>query len=933
MVLPLAACDEGSDPVVTVAGSITGTVSVDAAGAAGITVTLSSGVTVSTAATGQFTFSAVPAGAYTVTISGQPADVAFPSTAQAAVITTAGQVVTVNFPGASIRTSAIFGSVTDGAAGLAGVTVTLSGTEAKTTTTNATGQFAVAALRAGTYTVTISGMPATVTCATPSQSVTVAAGESKVASFACTSGTGPMTAMISGIMFLDENDKNNIYDGVILEDNLEAANVLITIEGPTVGVTYSVQTDATGAYSFGDLAAGTYNVKIDPADNDIPSTVTYGGLSPTLPSITLAEGQSAPGNFPFDILKQTLLAYAFTGSDADALPAVAPVTGVILDLFANEADAIADANILDSDTTDSNGEVQFSFLRADDTSPGGGQDQIVFVQVSTITVPSVPVLMALNGEDRLEIHFEPRTFTAMAPDSFDLLSTQIVLKTDAFGVSGDPLDMWVADVFRNDTTEDVRVLDQVSPFTNAAGRASFVAAAAAPLVDTFYVKLNPVQEAALGHTFSQTPAPEQSMVVGSYLRYVFTGFNNPLDTIDVGDNEVTFTTADVTAYVFHEADDTLKMTASDNFSGVGAMKVGLTWRQSGAATDSVRVPIIPDVEGVARFVNVPTGQAPYTLWSESTMPATQFSMEEDTLFNVGSAGGPGDMSGGTFDAEICPLKGGSGCATFALKYEDNTVSGTVRAADGTPAEGMQVRVLPASRTLQPRPTDTTVAVSVAGAYDVTRVLRDGDYTASILHDSVTAGEDSVWASLSFPSSIAFDSEGPDDVDAEVNFTVVRMDTQIQGVVVNDRDADLNTVDPGEGLASVTVELYRDGSGAIELDTLVATTTTDANGSYEFSKLAEGTYAVKVLPVAGSIILRKFTALGAICGHSDRAHDGDAPVGDRQQRQCAQGREQGPEPAATMGLRRQHAAERGPVALHVPVQHRHRDGTGLDDPSR
>ena len=263
------------------------------------------------------------------------------------------------------------------------------------------------------------------------------------------------------------------------------------------------------------------------------------------------------------------------------------------------------------------------------------------------------------------------------------------------------------------------------------------------------------------------------------------------------------------------------------------------------------------------FRNVPTGQAPYTLWSESMDPDMQFSMEEDTLFNVGSAGGPGDMSGGTFDAKICPLGVGSGCATFALKYEENTVSGTVRAADGTSAEGMQVRVLPASRTLQPRPTDTTVVVSVAGAYHVTSKLRDGDYTASILHDSVTAGGDSVWASLSFPSSIAFDSEGPDDVDAAVNFTVVRMDTQIQGVVVNDRDADENTVDPGEGLASVTVELYRDGSGAIELDTLVATTTTDANGSYEFSKLAEGTYAVKVLPVAGSVILRKFTALGAI----------------------------------------------------------------------
>ena len=139
VLLPLTACDEDDSVAPTVTGSITGTVTIDGTGAAGVTVTLSGGKTATTAATGQYTIADVAAGAYTVTISGQPADVAFPATSVAALIVTTGQVVTVHFAGARIRTSAILGSVTSGTSGLAGVTVTLMGDETKTATTAATG--------------------------------------------------------------------------------------------------------------------------------------------------------------------------------------------------------------------------------------------------------------------------------------------------------------------------------------------------------------------------------------------------------------------------------------------------------------------------------------------------------------------------------------------------------------------------------------------------------------------------------------------------------------------------------------------------------------------------------------------------------------------------------------------------------------------------
>jgi hypothetical protein len=69
------------------------------------------------------------------------------------------------------------------------------------------------------------------------------------------------------------------------------------------------------------------------------------------------------------------------------------------------------------------------------------------------------------------------------------------------------------------------------------------------------------------------------------------------------------------------------------------------------------------------------------------------------------------------------------------------------------------------------------------------------------------------------------------------------------------DADSDGIeDVGEpGIANVTLRLYRDtGNGSFDLlsDTLVATTTTDADGGYLFSQLAVGTYFVRVTDANG-----------------------------------------------------------------------------------
>jgi hypothetical protein len=130
-------------------------------------------------------------------------------------------------------------------------------------------------------------------------------------------------------------------------------------------------------------------------------------------------------------------------------------------------------------------------------------------------------------------------------------------------------------------------------------------------------------------------------------------------------------------------------------------------------------------------------------------------------------------------------------------------------------------------------------------------LREGPYEVS-----VTAG-DSAWTFLrtlkttSVPTSgsanNASATTGSRDltgygVTGTSNFEAYRTDATWAGIIVNDRDTDLTTIDPGEALAGAVVNLYRDDdAGTAGTDTLTATATSDANGAYSFTGLVEGRY--------------------------------------------------------------------------------------------
>jgi uncharacterized repeat protein (TIGR01451 family) len=166
-------------------GRIAGSVVVEGVGLQGITVTLvGEGNTTTTDASGNYSFSALNEGAYSVEISGFPADVTFSTTVQEAAITNEDKEVSADFDGVYVRTSAIVGNVSVTEVGpLELVTVTLSTEPPSSTTTGSEGQYSFTDLRAGTYTVEISGFAPQYTFEVTSKSVSLETGTTEDVDF------------------------------------------------------------------------------------------------------------------------------------------------------------------------------------------------------------------------------------------------------------------------------------------------------------------------------------------------------------------------------------------------------------------------------------------------------------------------------------------------------------------------------------------------------------------------------------------------------------------------------------------------------------------------------------------------------------------------------------------------------------------------------
>jgi len=224
---------------------------------------------------GQYSFTGLRAGTYSVEISSfDTNEVSFSSTSGAATVGV-GESKVVSFDGTYLRTAGIQGQVSVDGEGLQGVTVTLNGEgEDRTEVTNAAGQYAFSKLKSGTYQVAISGYDTDdYEFQTTSQSKTIATGEVANVPF---EGTLLRTAGIAGRVSLD--------DGMGLD------GVTVTLAGAAESMT---ETSNGGQYAFAGLAAGTYVLSIT---NPNPTAYNF-AEDEMSKNVTLEDDQSEIVNF------------------------------------------------------------------------------------------------------------------------------------------------------------------------------------------------------------------------------------------------------------------------------------------------------------------------------------------------------------------------------------------------------------------------------------------------------------------------------------------------------------------------------------------------------------------------------------------------------------------------------------------------------------
>ena len=167
-------------------------------------------------------------------------------------------------------------------------------------------------------------------------------------------------------------------------------------------------------------------------------------------------------------------------------------------------------------------------------------------------------------------------------------------------------------------------------------------------------------------------------------------------------------------------------------------------------------------------------------------------------------------------------------------YRDGNRSGALDAGEKL-YEGVTVNLVDADGTVV-----ATTTTDADGTYSFDK-LPAGTYSVTVVQDSPiasleqTGDPDATKDNSSEP--ITLNNDNPSTTD--VNFGYIA-DNSLSGTVYRDdsRNGDQDGTEPG--YSGVTVQLL-DASGNV-----VGTTTTDANGTYSFSKLPDGTYSVKVV---------------------------------------------------------------------------------------
>ena len=649
--------------------AVEGQVVIEGEGLAGVTVTLAGGpadesYTVMTDADGMYRFEELRPGDYTVSISDfDTRDYEFAATSQD-VSVDLDETGTVSFTGVLLRTSGIAGRVSVEGMGLGDIAVTLSGTADASTTTDAGGQYSFAGLAAGSYTVSIAVDSDAYVFESMSADVTLADDQSAIQNF---EGAHARTASVSGMVFLDEATKNDMFDEG--ETPLAHAGIPVALVGPGVNEQRLGATDAMGAFSFEGLQAGPYQLVVlinaEVAAALAAADVAYGGAGEGY-AIALGVGEAAAQNVPFDIT-HTTVNFTVSLKHGDEMGAALP--GAMVTLYSGE-------NKVGSGDTGEDGSVSIKVARA------GTSGNMVKAGVSA------------DGYDvadgMTDVSWNPQMFATAAGNSNDIVNLNVdatvsgaTITTDYGG--GKALAGWAIGVTMGDDA-----VEGAPEKLDDDGNAAFMTAVgkdALPATFSFAVADDQDNKLDGGEKFAAAP-----------VEYTHTGLALA-GTMDAGTIEVAYSTQTLKVYVHHERDQVMGYTGNvlgGDMRDDGKVSVGIRYvddsgrSRAFTSADSIKM---SSKDGVHTFSNVPAdknviAQAEDGQDSDDDDYESIKLLDPDELaaytgmdVNGITGGAFGAMGGFNHTVELCPLQATTPqdhgeCASFAY-VTTHTVSGLV----------------------------------------------------------------------------------------------------------------------------------------------------------------------------------------------------------------------------------------------------------------
>ncbi len=305
-------------------------------------------------ASGNYSFTGLPAGSYTLTLNGATLPPGHAYTASTTITITQTGSGTFNFP---VRVNTITGlayrdnnfnalfDAGDTAYPNVGIRLADSnGVTQYTATTNNSGIYTLRGVADGTFTITVD--PATVDSgwlSVPTNRVRTVTNTSNLT--AQDFALQPPGGTISGIVYADYN-ANLVFDAT----DAKLQNVTITLTNAS-GTTYSAITNITGDYAFTNLAVGTYTIALNGATLPAGHTNVAGG------NVTVTQTGSVTYNFPVQVNGL----FGLTYRDNDSNGTYNPPTDTV---YAAVTLQLMDSNgtVIRTTTSDSNGQYAFRGL-------------------------------------------------------------------------------------------------------------------------------------------------------------------------------------------------------------------------------------------------------------------------------------------------------------------------------------------------------------------------------------------------------------------------------------------------------------------------------------------------------------------------------------------------------------------------------------------